>query len=318
MSEKIAEGGAKNAKTGASVLFCLLCAASVLLFPSLVSKSLLRSLERFYRCLLPALFPMMILSRRLLCALPQKSGPRFFRFCRTFSLTPDSFFLFLTGLLCGYPLPAALCAELFSQKRLGARDAERCAALFDNASPGFLIAFVGNGLLGSVKYGVFLYIAQTLAVLCAMRIFSRSEKSPPDGRAFAEKSEKGREPSSLTEDIRRAAHTLLEIAAFTAAFSLAADFAAVFLSAIPLPKSTVGFAAGLLEITDGCTLLSDCPKEVLFLLLPFLSGLGGASVLCQVRAALPRGLSIRPYLAARALIACLMTACFFVMTRISP
>lgn len=316
MPEKFAEKRTEKIKTLFSVFFCLFCIASVLLFPSLTAGSIRRSLTRFTSRLIPALFPMMILSRRLLCSLPEGKNPVLLCLCRFLSLTPDALFLFLTGLLCGYPLPAVLSADLYRNGRLTSYEAERCAAFFDNASPGFLIAFVGNGLLGSAKYGVFLWFAQTLSVLCALKLFPISPKEKLS-RAEQNPSRK-REKTPLTEDIRESARILSEIAAFTAAFSLLADFTAAFLSALSVPLPIVSLAAGFSEITDGCAFLADCPKKVLFLLLPFLSGLGGLSVLCQVRTALPRTLSIRPYLFARGFIALLMTACFFVMMCISP
>ena len=299
-------------RTAFALFFCALCAASVLLFPTLAAESLARSCKRFYLRLLPALFPMMILSRRMAAYMPVPHGKAAKLFCRLSGLSENELPLFVIGLLCGYPLPAVLAAKEYENGGCDAEEAARRAALFDNASPGFLIAFAGSGLLGSVKYGIFLYTAQVLSVLCTARLFPAKIRS--------KKTAARQSANTLAEDIRQSARLLTELFAFTAAFSLLADFIGAVLRFFHAPSCLTGFAAGLLEITDGCVMLAGgtVPKKALCLMLPFLSGMGGASVLLQVRAALPPPLSIRPYLAMRPVTAVLMTACFQIMTAVSP
>lgn len=292
-----------------SVLFCLVGILSVLALPSLTKDSLHRSLDRCVTLLIPSLFPMMVLSRRLLSGLSLKDSRRYRRLSKITGIPVSLLPVFAVGLFCGYPVPAILIARQYEQRLITRKEAEFGVALCNNASPGFLIAFAGGSILQSVKAGVFLYLSQILAVICTAHLIK-----PPSSTGFPPMPA---QDAGLVADIRQSVYTLLELFGFVAFFSLAGDFFGTLLVQLSAPPVPAAFLSGLVEITGSITALSCAPLFWRRLLLPVLSALGGVSVFFQIASVLPKTLSMKPYLKARCLIAPLMTACFLIMTYLS-
>lgn len=299
------------------------CLVGVLFFPNLTHHSLSASLKRSYVQLIPTLFPMMIFSKRLTITLSDffssesSHAKRLIGILSRITAIPEPILpLFFIGMLCGYPLPALLTAGQLREKSLSLSEAETAVALCNNTSPAFLIGFLGSGLFGSTKYGIFLFISQILALIGTAHILSLAHPADPSLQMPANRSIQPAPP--LIEDIRSSVYTMLEIIGFTAFFSLLADFVGAALSYLSAPPLLCAAVVSLLEITDGAAALSSASFPVALLLLPFFAGLGGISVLFQIRAVLPENVSVRRWVIARACVAPLMTVCFFVMTRISP
>lgn len=110
-------------------------------------KTLLASrqgLLLWFHTLLPTLLPFMILSNlviRLGTAekLLAPSGP-FFRLF--FRLSPAGAYVYLLGLLCGYPMGAKLTADLYRENRISESEALYLLTFSNNPSPVFLSSFV--------------------------------------------------------------------------------------------------------------------------------------------------------------------------------
>lgn len=295
------------------------CMFGVLFFPNLTRHSLSASLKRSVGQLIPTLFPLMVLSKRLLSALSgifasrSARKARFLHVISRITAIPEPILpLFFVGMFCGYPLPAVLTAARLREKALSTPQAETAVAICNNASPAFLIGFLGNGVYGSVKLGIFLYLSQLLALIGTAHIWAKSDDhvfSRPQACSFP--------AATLIEDIRSSVYTMLEIVGFTAFFSLIADLIGAVLTQLSVPPLVCAAVLSFLELTDGTAALSAASASVRTLLLPFFAGLGGLSVLFQIRAVLPDTVSVRRWIAARCCVAPLMTLCFRIMLGIS-
>ena len=246
-----------------------LCAGTVIpsLFPFFVVVSLLLKLglagclQGVFASLMRPLFRM-----RGICALP-----------------------LLTGLLGGYPTGVKTAAELYHEGQLTRQEAELLLGFCDNCGPAFLMGYVGAGILGDTKSGLWLYGIHAVSALLAGVLFCRLDRErgpgllrdrlPVQAVTF---------PQALTESVSGALSSMLQICGFVVLFRVLAAL---------LPEGTPGL--GALEMVTGIAGLT--PGRAGFLGAAAMVGWGGLSVHCQAMAvAAPEGLSFRRHWAGKA------------------
>ena len=137
----------------------------LLLHPKQTSQAVVLGLTICASRLIPSLFPLMVLS-----VFASHSGvcTAFGQFlCR---LTKDRMNLgnagwgaFLLGTVAGFPLGALTVFELQKHGELSEQQARRLCGICNNTGPAFLIAYVGEGLLGDARIGWMLFACQLLA-----------------------------------------------------------------------------------------------------------------------------------------------------------
>ncbi len=120
-------------------------------------------LSTWYKHMIPALFPFMVLSgfllrsglsMRLSAILSPILG-------RLFCLSPNCIYVIIMGFLCGFPMGANVVAESLSLNRINRREAELLLAFCNNIGPVYFISFayaacpfLSLGTTISVMYGV--------------------------------------------------------------------------------------------------------------------------------------------------------------------
>ena len=156
------------------------------------------------------------------------------------------------GLVGGYPVGAAMAAQLLAQGDISAETAKRLLLFCVGPGPAFAVSAVGAGMLHSAKAGAVLYGAVALGALLTglfTRPLFRAAKPPqepkqtPPPLPFAE---------ALTRAVRESLESLLLICAFVALFSALVSL----LDAAALPAPLQTGAAALLEVTTGCGALA--------------------------------------------------------------
>lgn len=235
--------------------------------------SVAASCARCVASLIPGLFPMMILSKQISFRLSFGNGTpsRMLSALTGFSrrLLP----IFAAGLLCGYPLPAILCAEKYKNGELSEDEAAFALSLCDNASPAFLFFCVGSAVYRSPAVGAALIAAQTAAVVTAAHLF----RCPP--QTGNEMASLRREP--LAASIAQAARSMLELCGFVVFFSLAADLLYAFAAQLGFPLAAQ-VLSGCLEITGGVAAAASFGEPLRSILVCFYASLGGLSVYFQI------------------------------------
>ena len=205
----------------------------------------------------------------------------------------------LTGLLGGYPAGAKTAADLYAQGRLSRQEAEILLGFCDNCGPAFLLGYVGAGVLGDSRAGVYLYLIHTLSALAAGFVLCRL--CPDRGRALPGRAGAGGTtpfPQALTAAGTGAAASTLNICAFVVLFRVLAAL---------LPASLPGPCLGVLEMVTGTAALT--PGRGGFIAAAAIVGWGGLSVHCQaLSVTAPAGLSFRWHWAGKALQAGLSAA----------
>lgn len=256
------------------------CALLLLLFPAEVSAAAADGAMLWWTRVLPALLPHLILSRLALAARPA---------LRTRFLHPYALLSGLFGMVGGYPVGAIVLAHGEKAGLLGANQAQRFSYASGWMSPAFLTAFTAIGLFHCPAAVPILAAAVYPAALGTLLFFGRSRPAaplPPAAKLTAE---------DVFLAIGASMQALLNIGGCIVLCRVA-DAALEGIGLVRLlghvfPEPIVrAILGGLLEMTSGCALAADLalPLPVRLALCVFFEVFGGASVLLQTRAFLPR------------------------------
>ena len=270
----------------------LLMLVSFLRFPDTVRESAAHAMSRCAASLVPALFPASAAASLLVR-----------RMKRGTVLT-----VLLAGLAAGFPVGAVCAAALFRERRIGKRDAELLAALSSSASPAFLVGVLG-GMWGDARYGWLLLAAQLPVLLGLFLLFRPGKRANPELPASA--------PSSfardLTDAIGQAGAGCLTLTASVVFFSVAASVAEKLCPPLfPLVRLIFEFSAGAAfgASVGGIAGAALSGAAV---------GFGGLAVLVQIAAPMGEaGLSVKPYLLTRLVLASLLAAVSAAWTALYP
>lgn len=285
-------------KQSVPLLAVLAAAVLLLLRPEAASRAVGDGLALCANTVIPALFPFFAVVSLLLqlglagslqglCA--PFMGP-------VFHLRGVCALPLLTGLLGGYPSGARTAADLCRQGLLTRREAELLLGFCDNCGPGFLLGYVGAGILGSARAGAYLFLIHVCSALLVGMVLCRL--CGDRGSALLGSSLPARVipfPQALTAAVSGALASTLSICAFVVLFRVLAALPPVRL---PVPL------LGVLEMVTGTAALA--PGRAGFIAAAVMVGWGGLSVHCQAMAvAAPAELSFRWHWIGKALQAAL-------------
>ena len=260
----------------------------------------------------PSLFPHLVLSELFVSNLTFSEGDSLFSrlFTRFFRLPSASAPIMLIGAICGFPIGARLSAKLCREGFLTQREAEILCAYANNTGPAFVISGVGAALFGSVRIGLFFFLAEILASLFCMllssffrpKIKKRAGVLPPC------------KPSSFVESVRSSSFALVNICGFVLFFSLVTGMLCRAFSSCSLLISS------FLEVTNACKTASlfatNAPKTA-SVFASFAIGFGGLSAAMQSALCMKEGgLSFALYLPRKLLQGILSVFFFFLLTEV--
>lgn len=215
---------------------------AVLAAPQAAAQGLQSGLQLCASALLPALFPFFVVCR-MAATLPLPAK-RLARLCGL--QEPCAAAVLPLAWLGGYAVCARLVADLRRSGRIGARDAALLMQLGCCSGPGFVIGSVGGLLLGNVRLGVLLYLAQLAANWVAAWVCR--PLLPPAGphTAVASFATPG---VSLPEAISDAVTSCLQVCGCVVFFRLAGSVVLALLPPLPLAGPIL---STICEISAGC------------------------------------------------------------------
>ncbi|MCR4906357.1 MAG: hypothetical protein K6A33_09775 [Clostridiales bacterium] len=269
----------------------VLVLAAFLRFPAVVREAAVSSLSRCASSLIPALFPYMTAAAILVRRWKRDAGIS----------------VFLVGLLAGFPVGAVSAAALFREGRIGKRDAERLAAASCCASPAFLVGVLGR-MWGDERFGWVLFLASVPALLCFFPL-RRTVRAVPDRQT------EPAEPFSrdLADAIGQAGAGCLAVTSSIVFFSVLSAVGETLLPPLsPLFRLTFEFSGGAMYGASVGGMLGAALSGAAV-------GFSGLAVLTQVSAPLSEaGLSLRPYLLSRLVLAAWLAAVSAAWCRFHP
>ena len=251
-----------------------------------------------------------------------------------FHFSQPAGFVFLTGLLCGYPMGAKMDRDLLERGQISWEEACYLLSICNHPSPMFLTGYTvmeGQKLLPpSIKFPLFPFLAALYLPVFPISYLAR--------HYYDKKSKKNRKirPSvwsgvshtapissfSLDEHLMSCLETMEKIGLYIMLFSILS----LYLFKLPLPGPVILKPAlmGLLEITTGIQTICEHTSGLTGLLLVTASvAFGGISGIFQTRSVLTMhsgrknaGLSIRHYIFWKALHSLLSCVFFWILLKI--
>ncbi len=271
------------------LILTIICTAAMLLMPSQSIEGARQGINLCLNAVIPSLFPFFVCSRLMIsCGIAQLLGKKIGKaFNLLFGVNKSCSFVFIAGLLCGYPIGAKIVGDMYREGQCTKNEAQRMLGFCNNSGPLFIIGTVGIGMLNSAGSGLILYIAHILSAITTgiiLRIILPSKSVLPN-ICLQTASIKGSFHDALTDSIKSIAAVCGNIVFFSVIISAVKN---IISTIIPSPTGQ-GLLCGLIEISTGINILSQNPSLPL---IGFLLAWSGISVIMQVDGIIsPTGLS---------------------------
>lgn len=271
-------------------------------YPQVVSTSAKEGLLLWFQVVLPALLPFLILSSVILglgidSSISRLAAPLL---TRLFGISRAGCYPVVIGMLSGYPLGAATVGEMLRRERISTEEAQYILHFCNNASPMFLLQFIGANCLGFrqplLVLGIIYLSAWTNTLV--ERFFHRPAAAPKS-MPVCQIQEKPSLIRLLDESILYGFTVLAKVGGYIILFSI---LAGVLEQVLPVPISVCAVMTGILEITTGADQIVHMavPEEWRMILLLGCSAFGGFSSVAQSASVLAgTELSIRKYICAK-------------------
>ena len=261
------------------LLFLLLL---LTLFSPTAGEGVRRGLKLAYTALLPALFPSMVL-----CSMIGDLADYF--------PLPPSITVWISSLLCGFPLGIRTLIQGYNRGLFTREETLRLSACCSNASPAFLITYIGEGVLGSRKIGLSLFLGQLMISLILgllLGVFHCSKPSEPIEQPLL---------AVITKSIAAASAGSVQLTGYITLFAV--------VSALFKPLPIFSYFYPFLELCGG---IGGVPANGRLVISAAAAGFSGVSVLLQNGSYLvEKDLSILPMLISKIAYALLLPLLIF-------
>lgn len=269
-------------------------------FPAMVSQGAKLGLTLWFHTVLPALLPFMVLSNFMIKQNVTGAVSRVVYpvFARMFGLSRAGCYPAVIGLLSGYPVGAKTTAQLYRERMISREEAQYLLSFCNNASPMFLLEYIGVHCI-RLQYPVMLLGIIYLSAWIGSFFSGRREFYKEGSSKKAPCCEEQPIIISLDESILDAFTTITKIGGYIILFSILAQLVSELL---PISVVFQYIGIGILEITTGGAVISELYLEEWLRnsILVGLCAFGGLSSVAQTASVLAgTDLSVGKYLAAK-------------------
>lgn len=270
------------------------------IFPDMICQGAKTGLLLWFDTVLPALLPFMILPNFMIKQNITQNVSRiaYPLFSRLFGLSKEGCYPAVIGLLSGYPLGAKTTAQLYQERMISREEAQYLLTFCNNASPMFLIEYMGIHCM-ELKYPVVLLGMIYLSAFLGTLLFRKKHFQKGDCRLKPCASQKQPVIVSLDESILDAFVTITKVGGYIMLFSILAQVTAELM---PFSAFVKYIGIGILEITTGGAVFagSVVPEAVRNSILAGLCAFGGLSSVAQTASVLGEtDLSVKKYFLAK-------------------
>ena len=269
------------------IFFLFLAGVAVILglgFSELCANGVSQGIDLAVSKLIPSLFPFMVISDMILNTQASELLSRVLGkpFSKLFGVSLEGGSAFVFGALFGFPVGILFALGLYEDGKIDRREFTRLSLFVSMPSPAFFISAVGEGLFGSARFGIALYLcalcSNILIGIATRNLFSELEKEYFCLRGIGEKSRKN---NAFTSAVTSSARSLFSISAFVVFFSMIGEVAKYLLA--PRVDNDVFFSLlfGAMEMTGGVAKAASLGALGAPIAAAIL-GFSGVSVLCQL------------------------------------
>lgn len=289
------------------------------IFPDIASNGAENGLMLWFNVIIPSLCPFMIISSMLIKLNVTSFISNMFYpvLHKVFKLSKDGCYPAVIGMLSGYPLGAKTVSDLYKMDLLSRKEAQYLIGFCNNASPMFMLEYIGVKCMG-LKQPVFMLIVLYLsAFINAFLEFYIPGHEFPDKGNTSIKSKNYPIMEALDESIVGSALTLVKVGGYIILFSI---FTELLQSMVTVSDILKIAGAGVLEITTAGEILADADISLYIkcILTSAFCAFGGMSSVAQTSSVLiGTDLSSKRYLFVKvrqAAIAAVLAAVIFYFT----
>lgn len=283
-----------------NIILCLLISILIILFfinINLCISAAIDGCRLWYNSILPTTFPFIVICNLLIyydgISLYSKFlGPLI---CKPLGLSKNCSFPIVASILCGYPLGAKYCVDLYSMNYIDRDEYERLLNIASNVGPLFLIGSVAGTLLKNISLGYILLVGNYLSIIFIGLITKKKKPNVKSSSPVCSKYEMINFGTSIKNAIQNGINTTLSIGGFIIIFSVLISLIksnTYFYSSFEklenissLPNGTLySLFLGSIEMTNGCNIISTLPLPLVIKLsiISFLCSFSGLAVIAQV------------------------------------
>ncbi|MCE5220433.1 MAG: sporulation integral membrane protein YlbJ [Clostridium sp.] len=283
-----------------NIIICIFISILIILFILNINQCISAAIDGcklWYKSILPTTFPFIVICNLLIyydgISLYSKFlGPLI---CKPLGLSKNCSFPIVASILCGYPLGAKYCVDLYSMEYIKKDEYERLLNIASNVGPLFLIGSVAGTLLGNVSLGYILLVGNYLSSILIGLITKKKRNPMKLSSLSCPKYEMINFGSAIKNAIQNAINTTLSIGGFIIIFSVVISliknnvyFYIIFKQLetfLSLPVGTLYcLFLGSIEMTNGCSIISTLSISLSLKLsiISFLCSFSGLAVIAQV------------------------------------
>lgn len=185
-------------------------------------------------------------------------------------------FAVISGFLSGYPMGAKLVSELYREHRLTKREAQYLLCFTNNSGPLFIIGTIGAGLLKSRECGYYLITVHILSAL----IIGIALPKPEAGNMPVRIKYIKNAGAELKNAIYNGIEAIVLVGGYIIFFSIICTVSERLLSQYNINNYICSVLYGILEITNGCSKISDT-GYISLAVISLIIGFGGLSIHSQ-------------------------------------
>lgn len=279
---------------------CILMTIAIVLFAANINKCIAAALDGcklWYKAILPTTFPFLIICNLLISydgiTLYSKFlGPIV---CSPLSLSKNCSFPIAASVLCGYPIGAKYCADIYTMGYIEKDEYIRLLNIASNVGPLFLIGSVASALLDNITFGYILLIGNYLSCIFIGLI---TQKKRTVKNTSSLKTNQQPIPNigvAVKNSIENSIITILNIGGFIIIFSVIISLIknSTFITYLirnieqffKIPTDVLySTLLGSIEITNGCSIISSLSISIplKLSLISFLCSFSGLAIIAQV------------------------------------
>ena len=261
-------------------------------------ESTFTGLNLVIKAILPTIFPFSVICNLII----HYDGISFYSnilgpiICKPLKLSNCSSFPIVASILCGYPLGCKYCCDLYELGYISKEEFLRLLNIASNASLIFLIGSVVVAMLGNIKYGFILLLANYLSPLIIGFFTKKNTHEFNNSNEYPLKTGGSYNFGVIIKtSIENAINTTLQVGAFVIIFSIIigiiknSSLINIIFNNIEKvlslsPNSLYGIFLGSIEYTNGCKILTSISSSIIFKLsaISFICSFSGLSIIGQI------------------------------------
>lgn len=281
------------------VFLCTCIILYFITFPKQCISSTIYGAKIFFTAVFPSLFPFLIICNLLI----RYDGITIYSkllgkmLCRPLRLPIQCSLAIIISALCGYPLGAKYCCDIYENKLISRANCQRLLNIASNTSPLFIVGSVATAMLGNTQLGYLILFSNYIScIIMSFLIKPIDFHSSIKGYQInpIPQTSKRNFGGELKESIENALKTTLSIGGYIVFFAVLIDIISynkyfdILLQGMiknRLLRDTIKFTIlGMIELTKGCQLISTLSISLYFkgMIISFLAAFSGLSIISQV------------------------------------